>query len=220
MNVTPFKRPENRPPQQPQYPPLFNVPPLTLYTLAGIFLIHLCLTFAPGHSANIWGYRLAFVPARYTHDGFFDVWAIVSPFTHLFIHGGWFHVLMNGVMFLAFGAAAERMLGKQKSAMLFVLCGFAGALTQFAIDPFTDTPMIGASGALSGLFAAVLIRLQKTGMMPAGRFGIWGIAALWIGLSLVGALMAGMAGLGDVAWAAHIGGFMAGIGLSRLRYFS
>lgn len=220
MNVTPFKRPENRPSSDSNPPPLFNIPPLTLYTLIAIVLIHLCLTFAPGNIAAVWGTRLAFIPARYTHPEFFDLWAVVSPFTHLFVHGGWFHVMMNGVMFLAFGAAAERMLGQKKSAALFILCGLAGALAQFALDPFTATPMIGASGALSGLFAAVLIRLQQSGAMPRGKYGIWGIAALWIGLSLVSAFIMSATGTADVAWAAHVGGFIAGIGLMRLRYFA
>jgi membrane associated rhomboid family serine protease len=57
-------------------------------------------------------------------------------------------------------------------------------------------------------------------MMPKGRFGIWGVGAIWIGLSLFTAFAGGAMGIGNVAWAAHLGGFLAGVALMRLRYFS
>lgn len=66
----------------------------------------------------------------------------------------------------------------------------------------------------------MVLRLQQSGMMPKGKYGIWGVAALWIGLSLLTAFVSGPIGLGNVAWAAHIGGFFAGVGLMKLRYFS
>jgi len=55
--------------------------------------------------------------------------------------------------------------------------------------------------------------------MPAGKLGIWGIAAFWIGLSFFTAWIGGAIGIGDVAWAAHAGGFLAGIGLMKMNYF-
>lgn len=223
MTILPFKRPENQPrkPANTQgHPPLFNVPPLTLYTFVAIVLIQGAFAVMPQPMMQEWGYRLAFVPLRYTDPANLDVWAFISPFTHLFMHGGWLHVAMNGMMLVAFGAACERVMGPQKTAILFILCGIAGAFTQFALDPSTPVPMVGASGALSGIFAAVIMRMQKSGAMPAGRFGIWGVAALWIGLSFASALVGGAIGLGNVAWAAHAGGFLAGIALARLRYFS
>lgn len=216
MTVIPFKSPENRG----KPPPLFNIPPLTLYTLGVIVAVQAVFMIMPDSFVNVWGYRLAFVSLRYTDPQMFDVFALTSPFTHLFMHGGWLHLAMNGVMFVAFGSASERMLGAKRSAILFVVCGLAGALAQFALAPTSPIPMVGASGALSGLFAAVITRLQKSGAMPAGRFGIWGIAALWIGLSFLSGFVAGAMGPYNVAWAAHAGGFLAGILLMRLRYFS
>jgi membrane associated rhomboid family serine protease len=127
---------------------------------------------------------------------------------------------MNGLMLLAFGAGAERMLGLRRAALLFLLSGLAGALAQVAFGWGSPIPMIGASGALSGLFAALCLRLQQTGNMQMGRYGIWGVGALWIGLSLFMAFVGGSIGIGDVAWAAHAGGFIAGVMLMRLRYFS
>lgn len=222
MTVTPFRRPE-KPGQSPQngpsHPPLFNIPPVTLYALGLIIAVHAVFMFMPAPMGEVWGYNLAFVAARYTVPGAMDVYAFTSPFTHLFLHGGWLHVAMNGLMFLAFASAAERMLGAKKATLLFFLCGLAGAATQFVLNPTSPIPMIGASGALSGLFAAVILRLQESGSMPAGKWGIWGIAALWIGLSFFTALIGGAIGIGNVAWAAHAGGFLAGVGFMKLKFF-
>lgn len=218
MSVTPFRRPENRG-NSSKHPPLFNIPPVTLYALGLIVAVQILSFVLPAHVVEVWGYNLAFVAARYTAPGQFTVFALTSPVTHLFVHGGWLHVAMNGTMFLAFGSAAERMLGGKKSILLFFLCGFAGAAAQFALAPTSPMPMIGASGALSGLFAAVVMRLQAAGQMPAGKWGIWGIAALWIALSFATAFIGGAVGIGNVAWAAHIGGFLAGVLLMKSAYF-
>lgn len=218
MTVIQFPPPAND--HKPKYPPLFNVPPVTLGILFVFAVVHVGFLFMPADIARVWGYRLAFVPARYTAPEGMDVWALFSPFTHIFLHGGTLHIMMNGLMTLAFAAGAERMLGGKRSFMMFIACGLAGAFVQLVLGWGSPIPMIGASGALSGLFAAMCIRLMESGAIPRGRFGIWGIAALWAGLSLFMAFAGGAIGIGDVAWAAHIGGFLAGIGLMRLRYFS
>ncbi len=218
MTIIRFPKPANDGPHR--HPPMFNIPPLTLYTLGVFVAVHVVFMVLPAGLQQVWGYRLAFVPARYADPANLDIWAFLAPLTHMFLHGGFMHIAMNSLMMLAFGAGAERMLGAKKAAALFILTGIAGALAQLAFGWGSPIPMIGASGALSGLFAALCIRLQQSGMMPAGRFGIWGIAAIWIGLSLFTAYVGGAIGIGDVAWAAHAGGFLAGIGLMKLRYFS
>lgn len=218
MTVIQFQKPANdgRKPT----PPMLNIPPLTLGLLIAIVAVHLLFMVLPENTQQIWGYRFAFVPGRYADPASLDIWAALSPITHMFLHGNWLHVGMNGLMLLAFGAGAERMLGLRRAALLFVLCGLAGALAQVAFGWGSPIPMIGASGALSGLFAALCLRLQQTGQMHTGRYGIWGIGALWIGLSLFMAFVGGSIGIGDVAWAAHAGGFIAGALLMRNRYFS
>lgn len=218
MSVLPFKNPENSGDTPPKPPAMFNIPPFTLALMAAMAAVHVAVHYGPDVFSD-YGLFLAFIPARYTTTGAFDAWAAVAPVTHLFLHGSLFHLLMNGVMLMAFGAAAERMMGAKRAALLFFICGLGGALAQFLLDPSSTIPMIGASGALSGLFAATIIRLQETGAMPAGRFGIWGIAALWVGVSLLFGLAGGAVGVGNVAWAAHAGGFLTGIAAMRLRVF-
>lgn len=218
MTIIQFPKPANDGRRTP--PPMLNVPPLTLGILAAIVGVHLLFLVLPGTMQQLWGYRLAFVPGRYADLASLDAWAALSPLTHMFLHGSWLHVGMNGLMLLAFGAGAERMLGARRAALLFVISGLAGAFAQIVFGWGSPIPMIGASGALSGLFAALCLRLQETGGMQSGRYGIWGIGALWIGLSLFMAFVGGAVGIGDVAWAAHAGGFIAGALLMRLRYFS
>ncbi|MBU6235319.1 MAG: rhomboid family intramembrane serine protease [Alphaproteobacteria bacterium] len=218
MTVIKFPPPANDRPRQ--YPPMFNIPPLTLWVLVAFVAVYAVFAVMPEEMAQIWGYRLAFVPARYALPDGFDIWAVVSPFTHIFMHGGILHIAMNGLMMLAFGAGAERMLGAKRAGAMFILCGLCGAFAQLVFGWGSPIPMVGASGALSGLFAAMCLRLMQTGAMPKGRFGIWGIGALWIGLSVFMAFAGGAMGIGDVAWAAHVGGFLGGVLLMRLRYFS
>lgn len=201
-------------------PPLLNIPPLTLGILTAILGVHVLFMVLPQDIQQIWGYRFAFVPGRYAAPETLDLWAAVSPFTHVMLHGSWLHVGMNSLMLLAFGAGAERMLGAWRAALLFVASGIAGAFAQVIFGWGSPIPMIGASGALSGLFAALCLKLQQTGRMQNGRYGIWGVGAMWIGLSLFMAFVGGSIGIGDVAWAAHAGGFIAGALLMRLRYFS
>jgi membrane associated rhomboid family serine protease len=206
-------------PQKPKTPPMFNVPPLTLYVITAFLVVHIIFLVLPPELQAIWGYNLAFVAARYTASDDFSLYAFTSPVTHMFLHGGWLHLCMNSMMMLAFGSGAERMLPRRAYIILFVVSGLGGAFAQFLLGWDSPIPMIGASGALSGLFAALAIRLQKSGMMPMGKFGIWGMAAMWIGLSFFMALVGGQVGIGNVAWAAHAGGFLTGMALMRMRYF-
>ena len=92
-------------------------------------------------------------------------------------------------------------------------------MAEVAVHPYSAYPIIGASGALSGLFAAALIGLQKEGRLPASRFGIWTFAAVWIGISVVFGFFGDDLVGGPIAWIAHLGGFFGGLLLMQFRYF-
>lgn len=208
-NIIRFEKPveqDNTPPA----PKMINIPPLTFWTFSAIVVIYALQAYATFIPVRAW-FDLAFVPLRYMDVDTVWPWGVVSPITHMFLHGGWMHVLMNGFMFIAFGAACEKLMGKRDSVVLFIAAGLCGAFAQFLVDPASPYPMVGASGALSGLFAAVVMHMQRVGAMPTGRFGIWSIAALWIGISMFTALIGGGLGMGNIAWAAHAGGFLGGI---------
>ena len=196
---------KNRPPHE----PMINLPPATKLLAGSFLLIYIVIFFLPKPS-QYWVYdHFGFVSGRYTGATEFELYALAAPLTYMFLHGGWMHTVMNTVMMAAFGTGVERLIGPRRMLALFTLCSLAAVLAQFAASPFSTDPVIGASGGLSGLFAAILVVLQKSGAGGTGRYGIWPFVALWIGVSVLFGMMEAPDG-GTVAWVAHIGGFLAG----------
>jgi len=224
-NVTPFpssmrdrqqyykeKQLKNQPPPPPKpaHEPMFNLPPgvkMLALVMAGIHAAAMLLSTEMKFTIY---YNLAFVPARYTGDVPFDIWGVLSPVTHMFLHVNWMHLFVNTGMTLVFGTMLERLMGIRHMVIIFIVAGLAGALTHLAFYPFSPTPLIGASGGLSGLFGAVIIIM---GNQPgASRRGMYLMIGIWVLISLV----FGGIGFGDVdnvAWTAHIGGLFGGIGI-------
>lgn len=204
---------------KPVHPPMVNLPPmvkaLVLLNIA-VFAVML-LPFAPSKYDLYVLFGL--IPAHYTGAAEFGDWtSIVAPITHMFIHSGWLHIAMNITMLMAFGAGVEKAYGPRKFLLYYMLCGLIGAAVHVAFYPESIIPVVGASGAISGLFAAILVILQRLGAMGQGKYGLLPPIAVWVGISLLFALMNGF-GVGEVAWAAHLGGFAGGFALMRLRYF-
>jgi membrane associated rhomboid family serine protease len=131
------------------------------------------------------------------------VWSLL---THAFLHGGWLHLAMNGAAFLGLGHALVRTIGIGRFLVIFVVTAIAGALT-FGLIAQTNGPLVGASGAIFGLFA-VITAWQEHGLRRAGRSRamIWrrigGLVVLNVALAI------GLGGL--LAWQAHLGGWVAG----------
>jgi len=220
-NIVDFKKPKKEPENKPSHPPMINLPPVTKYLLLAIICIHVALMFTNEADKAYVFLNFGFIPSIWTGNNVhgFDVFALISPLTYIFLHGTWMHVVMNGAMLMAFGAGVEKWMGAKKFLIFFILCGIASVIVETIIHPFSTNPVIGASGAESGLFAAILILLQSQGRLPTGKYGIWPFAAMWIGISLVFGLIGGAMMGGQIAWAAHLGGFIAGFGLLKLKYF-
>lgn len=197
--------------QRPAAEPLINLPPVTKFLILAFLAVHIVTNFFMDDIARYDVFtHFGLVTGAYTGHAPAPLWAkIVGPFTYAFLHGSWPHLLMNGFMMMAFGAGVERWLGGRRLLALFMLCSLASALVQFGFTPEATDPVIGASGGLSGLFAAVLMMMQQRGLGNAGRYGIWPFVFLWIGLSVLFGMMGGPDG-SLIAWPAHIGGFLAG----------
>jgi membrane associated rhomboid family serine protease len=133
----------------------------------------------------------------------------------MFVHGSWMHVILNGLMLMAFGTGVEKWLGTKRMLAFFYVCSVFSALVYFIVKPYGTDPVIGASGGLSGLFAAIMVLLQKRGQFAGARYGIWPFVGLWIVISVVFGLTGGPGGA-SIAWVAHIGGFLGGIALINL----
>ncbi|HPF78478.1 MAG TPA: rhomboid family intramembrane serine protease [Alphaproteobacteria bacterium] len=220
-NVIPLrpqkKKTEPPPPKpDPAHEPLINLPPYTKYLIAIILAIHVVVTLLLTAEQAHWVYiNLGFIPGRFSGAAIFQPLALLTPLTHLFLHGSWLHVGMNTVMLLAFGSGVERWLGGQKMIFLFITSGLFGAATHFALNYDSISPVIGASGGLSGLFAAALIMINRYNDGMTGKYGMWPFIILWIGLSVVMGMMGSPDG-SQIAWAAHVGGFLGGFIMLKL----
>jgi membrane associated rhomboid family serine protease len=166
---------------------------------------------------------LGFIPARFAGELLpaglpLALPAFATPLSATLVHGGVMHLLFNLVMLVFCGRLLERALGGGGIAILYVVGAYAAAVVQWAVEPVSAVPMIGASGAISAIVGAYALlygerRTRRTGPIPADVVHVAWLAAAWIGLQLlIGA--AGMGGV-TVAIGAHIGGFVAGLALGR-----
>jgi membrane associated rhomboid family serine protease len=192
--------------------PLFNAP----WTI-----VALCLGLIALYVAQVWLVsdtlltQLALTPAAIAEGR----WQTLL--TSLFLHGSWTHVLMNSVAALAFGPPTARLMGQgPRGALVFfgfyLACGAVAGLGYILVDPHNQMPVVGASGAISGLLGAASRLIQGRGRIGSvfgstviGMFAAWTIVNVILGVS---GLTPGAAGM-PVAWQAHIIGYLAGVAL-------
>ncbi len=208
---------------KPKSEPILNVPPATKYLSGLLILIHVILEFLPLEMKERVLQIGAFLPQLYFTDmplGNLDrIAAVVGPFGHMLLHGGWLHLAMNVFTLMAFGAGLEKEIGGKKFLLIFVLTGLAGAFTHLAyiawFHPNDLSPLVGASGGISGLFGGVLMMAHGRGLMGEGYSKLLPFIGIWILISLFFGIF-GMPGTGAaIAWTTHIGGFIAGLLLYR-----
>lgn len=141
-----------------------------------------------------------------------------SPFTYMFVHGGFMHVLFNMIGVFFFGPPLERDMGGTAFIRYYLLCGVGAALTSFVLIQLVGTPLvIGASGAVFGVMLAFAWKWPDApiyiwGILPVKAkwlVGIMGVAALWATMQV------GRAGSGGVAHWAHLGGLATGFVLLK-----
>ena len=149
---------------------------------------------------------------------------IATIFTSMFMHGGLFHVAGNMLYLWIFGDNVEDTLGHGRFLLFYLLSGVAAAAAQIVMNPDSRVPMVGASGAVSGVLGAYLILFPYARVLvllifgfffrivrwPASIvLGFWIVVQFLNGLITVSVAAGGAAG--GTAWFAHIGGFLAGI---------
>ncbi len=135
--------------------------------------------------------------------------------TSMFLHGGFMHVAGNMLYLWTFGNNVEDAMGRGRFALFYLACGFAAAFSQAFVDLSSEMPMIGASGAVSGVLAGYLLLHPHASVYSFAfyRFGwlpAYFVLGFWIVVQLANGLLAD-ADAGGVAWWAHIGGFAAGL---------
>lgn len=146
--------------------------------------------------------------------------------TSMFMHGGWMHLIGNMVFFWVFGNNIEDAMGHVRFGLFYIMCGVAAAATQVLVTPSSTVPMVGASGAISGILGAYLLLYPRVRVHAVVFLGFYvtsiAIPAFvmlgyWIVLQLLSSLSSlGGRQTGGTAFFAHIGGFVAGLVLIRL----
>jgi len=147
-------------------------------------------------------------------------------FTSMFLHGGWLHLIGNMWFLWLFGNNVEDSMTRPRYIVFYLLCGVGAALAQVMADPASHIPMVGASGAISGVMGAYLVlypRARVFTLVPIGFFittialPAWVMLIYWMVIQIFGGLAQSVAEEGGgVAFWAHIGGFVAGVVLIKL----
>lgn len=144
--------------------------------------------------------------------------------TSMFVHGGFGHLAGNMLFLYIFGDNIEDSIGHVRFLLFYLLCGLAGALVHIMLGIHSTTPMVGASGAISGIMGAYILLYPRARVLTLVFFffitiveipAYW-FLAIWFVFQFMGGLNSMGSGPGGVAFWAHVGGFLAGMMLIRL----
>src|SRR5881394_3676030 len=192
-----------------------NLPPALMWLIGINLAVHLVRQLLSEQADQSLVLALGLIPASYTGDPPGEWWSLVlAPITYQFLHGGWVHLGVNMFTLAAFGAGVERLLGVRRFILFYLSAGVVAGAIHVVIFSDSMDPVIGASGAISGVFGGVLIAMRRLGKLTS----LLPVAVIWIGLNVFFGLFGGTPGGGGepVAWVAHIGGFVYGLAVFRL----
>lgn len=223
-------------PTAPSDEPIFNVPRSVLAVLALLVLVHLVRHLLSAED-DLWLVIAgAFIPGRYEPMGLElpgGEWArFTSPVTHMLLHGDWMHLALNSAWLLAFGGAIAERTGTIRFYAFLLVCGLGGAAVFYFANSDLMQPMIGASGAISGLMGGVIrflfpaldsggfrrlreaprsLRLMSLSETLTDRRVI-ATSAVLVVLNVLTIVGFGVAqNSAGIAWEAHLGGYVLGL---------
>jgi len=200
--------------------PHYTRPTVTLLIILANVLVFLYeLSLGSGYRLNHFIVLHGIVP---------DHWTLSSVVTSMFIHGGFLHILGNMWFLWIFGRGVEDLLGHAEYLFLYLGCGVAAAFAHILINFNSTVPTVGASGAIAGVMGAYLIKFPRAHIvtlvfiiiflttvdLPAAFLLLYWFAIQFF--NGVGSVGYSQASSGDVAWFAHVGGFLTGMGLVML----
>lgn len=217
--------------RRPQRNPIFNLPPALTWTLGLLIVIFAIQSLLLPDDMLDWFYvTFGFIPARYvtplSEQGLEWLW---TPVTYSLLHANIEHILFNGLWLMAFGAPVVRRIGTTRYVILWILSAIASAALNAAIHWGGDAPLIGASGVVSALMGAacrfafpspghgrrgqeahlnptlsITEALRSRSVVMFILFWLFGNILIAVGIPLIGD------GSQQVAWDAHVGGFLFG----------
>jgi membrane associated rhomboid family serine protease len=208
--------------------PTHAAPVVTIALIGVNVLVFIWQLMLPAGSAEAAVYSLGLIPAVLFGSAELPaeirtVPTLMTPLTSMFLHGGFLHLAGNMLYLWVFGDNIEDRMGRGRFLLFYVICGIAAALAQALPDMGSTIPMIGASGAVSGVLGAYLLLYPRTPVLVAIPLVIvlytFHMPALVVlGIWFAGQLLSSLAQAGEagIAFRAHVGGFVAGLLLVRL----
>ena len=208
--------------------PVFNLPWIVTAFVAICVAVHLASNYVLDDEQN---FELivyaAFIPIRYSGEFPLDLYAFTSPVTYSLLHGGWAHLGINMIWLAAFGSPLANRLGAARFVLFWVATSVAAAAMHYVLHMTGQSPLVGASGAISGMMGAAArfgFRIDRySGQTAFGGpilpisivlrlRGVVAFLAVWMVVNLAtGLLSYGGPGIdSQIAWEAHIGGFLVG----------
>lgn len=207
--------------------PVFNLPGVVTAIVAVCVLVHLIRSYVLTDAQDLaLILRFAFIPLRYSGDYTLDLYAFVGPVSYSILHGGIAHLVVNMIWLAAFGSPLANRIGAARFLAFWVFTSLAAVGLHYMLHPLDAAPLVGASGAISGMMGAAArfgFRIERI----AGRAAFGGpilsipavfrsratvtFLAVWLAVNLLMGIGFGAPGVdARIAWEAHIGGFLAG----------
>ena len=189
--------------------------PSVVYALCALLLAaYVGFVLSPDAVKDFVYFHFALIPARFdpASQWRFSSWeeALGPLFGHVFLHGGWLHLGMNALVLLQGGPLVAQRLGAWRFLVVFFISALGGAVLFLLVNPGSEEPAVGASGAICGIFAAYFLAIRPTvGLALRDRRVQQGI--FWfLAINVALAAAARYSGVLPIAWEAHLGGFIGG----------
>ena len=206
--------------------PRIRTPIITWSIIGACVLVFFWQLSLGANASEVAFYQYGMIPARLfgTAELQSDIAAVPAwstVLTSMFMHGGWMHLGFNMLFLWIFGDNVEDSMGHPRYLAFYLACGVAAAFAQALVNPDSTVPMVGASGAISGVLGAYLLLHPHATVRTAIFFGLFVttmylpaliVLGLWFLMQLVSAFFSS-AGQPGVAFWAHVGGFVAGMAL-------
>jgi membrane associated rhomboid family serine protease len=188
------------------------IKPIVNWTLIGLCVaVFIYQVSLPPRALEAFFLQYGVIPAELTAGENY-----LSVLTSMFLHGGFGHLFGNMVFLYVFGDNIEDAMGHISYLLFYLLCGIAAALTQVFLNPDSTIPMIGASGAISGVMGAYIVLFPRGNVRAIVFYAVmlvpaWIMIGVWFALQLFsGFSTLGGPDVGGTAFWAHVGGFVAG----------
>ncbi|MBO6539400.1 MAG: rhomboid family intramembrane serine protease [Rhizobiaceae bacterium] len=219
--------------EPPRREPVFNIAPAVVAIAGACVAIHLVSAHLLSTSAYIWLIEnFAFIPIRYSGAYPFTLAWIVSPVLYSLLHGGYAHLIINMIWLAAFGSPLANRIGTRRFLLFWTATALGAVALHYALHSGEAVPLVGASGAISGMMGAAArfaFRIDRKRDKPAFAGEVLAIPrvlssrpavtflAVWFAINFATGLGFDASGMSaQIAWEAHIGGFLVGFFAIRL----